>query len=153
MSGKTIRFLRKDGEAVKIKIYVAAPLFTNAEREWNYKIATLLRKHWFVYLPQEKANKIPRETFSRNVEQLSDSNIVVAVLDGADADSGTCWEVGYAYAKGIPVVGLRTDLRNSGDDGGYNLMLSKSCYVLTSEAKLVIDVDNCRKNLEYKNKL
>src|SRR4051794_21133183 len=41
---------------------------------------------------------------------------VLAVLDGADVDSGTAAEIGYAAALGIPVVGLRTDLRVTGDN-------------------------------------
>ena len=49
--------------------------------------------------------------------------MVLAVLDGADADSGTCWECGYSYAKGKPVIGLRTDFRNSGDTRGFNAMI------------------------------
>lgn len=32
-----------------------------------------------------------------------------AVLDGVDVDSGTAWEIGYAYARGKPIIGLRTD--------------------------------------------
>jgi nucleoside 2-deoxyribosyltransferase len=54
--------------------------------------------------------------------------MVVACMDGADPDSGTAWECGYAYAKGKPIVCYRTDFRISGDTAGapYNLMLSES---------------------------
>ena len=50
-----------------------------------------------------------------------------AIMDGADPDSGTCWEVGYAYGK-KPIVLVRTDLRrNEGSGGsGYNPMLTQS---------------------------
>jgi nucleoside 2-deoxyribosyltransferase len=49
-------------------------------------------------------------------------------MDGADPDSGTAWECGYAFGKGKPVVCYRTDFRISGDskDAPYNLMLSES---------------------------
>ena len=63
---------------------------------------------------------------------------MLAVLDGADPDSGTCFEVGWACARGTPVVGLRTDLR-PGEDGGLpNCMLTRSCaaIVRTPEAAL-----------------
>lgn len=51
------------------------------------------------------------------------------VLDQADPDSGTCWECGYAYKLGCPVLGLRTDIRTTGDAPGasVNLMLPQSC--------------------------
>ena len=46
-------------------------------------------------------------------------------MDGADPDSGTCWECGYAYGIGKPVVLFRSDRRASGDssDMPYNAML------------------------------
>jgi nucleoside 2-deoxyribosyltransferase len=36
---------------------------------------------------------------------------MVAILDGSQVDDGTAWEIGYAYARGLPVWGLRTDFR------------------------------------------
>ena len=35
---------------------------------------------------------------------------VLAILDGPDADSGTSVELGYAHARGIPVVDALTTL-------------------------------------------
>lgn len=53
---------------------------------------------------------------------VDDSDILIAILDGADSDSGTCFECGYARAKGKKIIGVRTDLR-AGEDGGLNAML------------------------------
>ncbi len=61
------------------------------------------------------------------------------MIDGADPDSGTSWEMGYAYAKGKPVVGLRTDFR-PGAEHGVNIMLSRSCRYLVEEETLQDDV-------------
>lgn len=119
-----------------IRIYIAGPLFTQAEWLWNERLAAGLRERGFdAFLPQASAVPMlngtipfdPAALFRGNVEALSRSAAVVAVLDGADADSGTCWECGYAFARGIPVVGVRTDIRQSGDDGALNLMLTQSC--------------------------
>ena len=46
-------------------------------------------------------------------------------MDGADPDSGTSWECGYAYATRKPIVLFRSDMRGSGDadDIPYNAML------------------------------
>ena len=51
-------------------------------------------------------------------------------MDGADPDSGTSWEAGYAYRK-KPIVLVRTDMRrNEGSGGsGYNPMLTESATV------------------------
>jgi nucleoside 2-deoxyribosyltransferase len=53
----------------------------------------------------------------RNTVLIDGADAVLAVLDGADVDSGTAAEIGYAYARGLPVVGIRLDLRTTGDPG------------------------------------
>jgi nucleoside 2-deoxyribosyltransferase len=114
-------------------IYLAGPLFTQAEIAFNQNLADRLRAEGYsIYLPQQECSGLlePREIFNRCIRGLDGASLVLVILDGADADSGSSFEVGYAYAKGIPIVGLRTDFRGSGDDMGLNLMLSKSCYHL-----------------------
>lgn len=114
-----------------MKIYLAGPLFTAAERKFNTRIAWSLRDWGFeIWLPQDKE---PRDLTAKNifltdVEGIEWADVVLACMDGPDPDSGTCWEVGYAYAKGKPVVCYRTDFRNAEDFAGsrYNLMLSQS---------------------------
>lgn len=53
------------------------------------------------------------------------SRAILAVLDGCDVDSGTALEIGYGFALGLLIVGLRTDIRGSGDNEGseVNLMI------------------------------
>ena len=113
-----------------MKIYLAGPLFTTAEREFNARLAEILRAAGHaVFLPQEWESRdgSARALFERDVAGIEDADVVVANMDGPDPDSGTCWECGYAYGK-KPIVLFRTDFR-AVDDGGlapYNLMLSES---------------------------
>ena len=113
-----------------MKIYLAGPLFTTAEREFNTRIAELLRRAGHdVFLPQEREDRQrPAGTmFEQDVAGIDDADVVVANMDGPDPDSGTCWECGYAYGK-KPIVLFRTDFR-TGDEPGkapYNLMLTES---------------------------
>ena len=60
---------------------------------------------------------------------LAEDHGVVAVMDGADPDSGTAWEVGYAYGTKKPIMLIRTDLRRTGSSGDYNAMLTQSATV------------------------
>ncbi|MCS7292125.1 MAG: nucleoside 2-deoxyribosyltransferase [Gloeomargarita sp. SKYBB_i_bin120] len=107
------------------KVYLAAPLFTLAEQTFNLDLARYLQDQGLtVFCPQVACEgKAGRDIYQTCLEGLSNADVVVAILDGADADSGTCWECGYAVAKGIPVIAVRTDFRRSGDTGGFNAML------------------------------
>jgi nucleoside 2-deoxyribosyltransferase len=77
-----------------------------------------------------------RAIFAQHLLALRDVDIVVAVIDGADADSGTCWEMGYAYALGKRIVALRTDFRAVGHHELVNLMLEESAVVATAKEDL-----------------
>ena len=123
-------------------VYLAAPLFSNAERDYNLKIYhVLINQGLNVYLPQ-KAEIVNDDLddlfldalFPKHKEALVNSKSVLAILDGADADSGTCWEVGFFYGffqSKRPIFSLRTDLRESGVCGGFNLMLKCSTTVIS----------------------
>ena len=64
----------------------------------------------------------------------------MALLDGVQVDDGTAWEIGYAYAKGKPVVGVRTDFRNAGDTthGRVNAMIEGSCVGIAKDFEEVL---------------
>jgi len=123
-----------------MKIYLAGPLFSTAERDFNARLAQLLReKRHEVFLPQEseQASMTAKQIFDEDVRGIDWADVVVANMDGPDPDSGTCWECGYAYGKKHIVV-FRTDFRVSceirsdlaaareGDKAPYNLMLTES---------------------------
>ena len=125
----------------KKRIYLAGPLFSHAELEYNRKLRDLLlNKGFSVFLPQEDAEDTTDERekqnqeciFKKCVEGVDSSDIVVAVLDGVDVDSGTAWEIGYAYAKEKPVIGLRTDFRSL-SDGIVNLMVEMAIVALARD--------------------
>jgi nucleoside 2-deoxyribosyltransferase len=118
-------------EETMTKIYLAGPLFTLGEQRFNADLARLLESEGYeVWLPQEHEprSSTARAIFDMDVEALDAADLVVACMDGADPDSGTAFECGYAYAKGKPIVCFRTDFRITGDTAGapYNLMLSES---------------------------
>ncbi|MCY3019946.1 MAG: nucleoside 2-deoxyribosyltransferase [Planctomycetota bacterium] len=124
------------GEAAGLRIYLAGPLFTIQERRTNRQLAHALEGELAgaqVLLPQDFKHEgrynPPRAfglIFRSCLEGVDSCHCVVALLDGPDCDSGTSFEVGYAFAKGIPVVGVRTDFRLN-QERGVNLMLSRAC--------------------------
>lgn len=127
-------------------IYLAGPLFTQAEITFNNWLAARLRSAGYtIYLPQEECSGVtdPQELFAICMKGLDGAALVIAILDGTDADSGSCFEMGYAYGRGLPIVGLRTDFRGSGEHLGLNLMLTHSCthLILTSTHPLASSTD------------
>lgn len=120
-----------------MNVYLAGPLFTQAERRWIRELSTLLAEVGHeVFLPQDDA-QVPllrdppdfHGAFEVCRDAIDRCQVLVAVLDGADADSGTAWECGYAHAQSKPVVVVRTDFRG-GEDQGLNLMLRRSAQAV-----------------------
>ncbi len=107
---------------VSDKIYLADPLFTEAERAYlkdiKTKIETFgwrLRKEltiiwpWELFQPGEieyLGCEAPKEIFRRCRDGVDQCGIVVAWLDGAQVDDGTAWEIGYAHAQGKQIIGI-----------------------------------------------
>src|SRR5262249_52362190 len=121
---------RSNRRSARMKIYLAGPLFTVAERAFNARLAALLREAGHdVIVPQEAEtqNMAARALFEACVAGIDWADVVVANMDGADPDSGTAWECGYAFGK-KPTLVFRTDFRAAADAGKapFNLMLSES---------------------------
>jgi nucleoside 2-deoxyribosyltransferase len=124
------------GPESRSQVYLAAPLFSDAERAFNRVVRDLLTANGFtVYLPQETGEGVVGrgrdwDIFESHIRALDEAGWVVAVCDGADTDSGTAWEIGYAVAKGIPVIALSTDRRRPEDGRRVNLMIKESAEVV-----------------------
>jgi len=114
-----------EAESKKITLYWAGPVFTQAERSWNRLCAEYLRKKGYdVILPQDEAKKFPGDPAGiakHCFQQTTVSKVFVAVLDGADTDSGTSLEAGIRIKSGLLSIGVRTDFRAS-EDGQLNAM-------------------------------
>jgi nucleoside 2-deoxyribosyltransferase len=99
-----------------MKVYIAGKLETESEREQLEAIDALCKKLGFdTFLPHrdvglaETVDDAPRIFKGDITDSLAKTDIVVAILDGLHVGAGTAWELGYAYVKGIPAIGLKTD--------------------------------------------
>jgi nucleoside 2-deoxyribosyltransferase len=123
-------------------VYIAGPLFSEAERAFLEKIVNTLAQasgldpHNDFFLPHrdgEELGKGPTRNhiFDLDMRHVDSAEIIVALLDGQDVDSGTCIELGYAYAKGKKILGLLTDFRsyctNDHEPHRPNLMVWGTC--------------------------
>ena len=122
-------------------IYVAGPLFNDAERGHDERIAAICEQMGLrTFLPHRDAGLQNHENgdavFRSDLRNLEAADYVVANLDGADVDAGTAWEIGYAFARGKPIIGIRTDRRVLEPWARVNLMIAQSTCVIDSLAEL-----------------
>lgn len=123
------------------KIYLASPFFNSEETNKLEIVKTILRdKGLDVFVPNEHQNpqlefgslEWRAATFKSDVDAIDNCDVMVAVnCQGNYDDAGTMWEIGYAFAKGIPVVVFN----NTGKT--INLMIADSLHsLLTSYDEL-----------------
>lgn len=92
------------GKPVRKKVYLAGPFFNMGQR-WLIEEArsALLACDVDVFSPLHEAGSGPaKEVYGPDIAGLEACDILVACLDGLDA--GTIYEIGYAKAKGKPVI-------------------------------------------------
>ena len=122
------------------RIYFAAPLFNDSERDYNLKIVHILESYGYeVFLPQRdgflapelegltEAEKIEK-IFTKDRDKVLKSDILFIQLDGRVPDEGACVELGIAYAKGIRCYGIKSDARSVELDMDLNPMIT-GCLV------------------------
>jgi len=124
-----------------INVYWAAPLFCQAKRRWNRQCAEYLKSkgYYHIILPQDDARAFTGDDGNVDFAALAkhcreqavrkDIHIMVAILDGSDADSGTSFEAGLRIESGGFVLGVRTDIRFS-EDGHVNAMFRELTDIL-----------------------
>jgi nucleoside 2-deoxyribosyltransferase len=99
-----------------MKVYIAGKLAEEGERDQLEEIDRLCKElEVDTFLPHrdvglaESIRDVDRIFKGDIVDGFKDADAVVALLDGLSVGAGTAWELGYAYAKGIKTIGLKTD--------------------------------------------
>jgi nucleoside 2-deoxyribosyltransferase len=126
-----------------MQVYIAGKLGTNEERQRLEEIDSLcvsLGLKTFVPhrdVGKAKGIKDVDLIFKGDITRgLDNCNLLIASLDGLHVGAGTAWEIGYAYSKGIPCLGIKTD--ETVEEGFEYLspMLIKSVDIVTSMVEL-----------------
>jgi nucleoside 2-deoxyribosyltransferase len=76
-----------------------------------------------------------------NTAAIEACDLVVAVLDGSDVDSGTAAEIGFAYARGKVVLGYRGDFRLAGDNEGSIVNVQVEYFIRASGGVILSSLD------------
>ena len=138
------------------RCYVASPLgFSEAGRDYyTRRYLPALAEHvepvdpWTLSLPGEFARAAAdgrRREFGievgvRNAEAIRSARLLVAQLDGQEVDAGTAAEVGYGAAAGLVCLGVRSDLRRSGEPG-MRVNLQLEAFIVLSGGFIAASLD------------
>ncbi|WP_433432276.1 nucleoside 2-deoxyribosyltransferase [Nonomuraea sp. CA-141351] len=101
--------------------YVAHRLFAAHDRALGAYLAHHLARRFgpdAVFLPfcdtDEENLKHPRKgqrLFELDSERLTQIDAMIAILHGPSLDDGACMEIGYASARGVPIIAVTTDFQ------------------------------------------
>lgn len=136
--------------ASKKIIYIAAPLFNEMELAYNRHLKSALSVFFDVFLPQEDGlllrnlikdgtpkSMAERMIFDADIQAMRESDIILAVLNGAHIDEGVSFELGFCHAAGKRCIGLKSDIRQALPSGN-NPMITQGCErIFKSEEELL----------------
>jgi nucleoside 2-deoxyribosyltransferase len=127
-------------------IYLAAPLFTEQQRDENDALCQITEslglklfspaiesaRIWQGRSPAQCSAAERLSVVELNKLGMRSSSGLLAWLGGWPAtrlpDTGVVWELGWAHAMGIPCVGYHLDLDSADGAPGVNLMLGETLY-------------------------
>jgi nucleoside 2-deoxyribosyltransferase len=131
-----------------MKVYIAGKLCTDEERKELEKISQICEELGFkTFLPHRdvglaKSVKDVNKVFRGDIiEGFKNCKVIIALLDGLHIGAGTSWELGYAYAKNIKAIGLKTD--ESIEDS-----LDYLSSILIGSMKIVTSIEELKKELK-----
>ena len=90
---------------------------------------------------REAWRKLNPRIGAKNRDLIDACDLVFAVLDGVDVDSGTAAEIGYAFARGKPILGYRGDFRLSADNDGTIVNLQVEYFIRASGGTIIDRMD------------
>ncbi len=131
-----------------IKVYIAGKLCSESERDFLEKLAKIAEELGFEsFLPHRDVGLVKgiedvKKAFEGDIiNGMSNISLVIADLNGLHIGAGTAWELGYAYAKGIPVIGIKSD------EPIEDALDSLSAIIIHS-TKIVSSIEELKKELE-----
>ena len=129
-----------------MKVYIAGKLWSLNDRKKLERIDKLCKElNLDTFLPHrdmgvfEKGDTKP--FFKRDRDEIDKCRFMIALLDWEGISSGTAWEIGYAHAKNIPVIGLVEDIRTINKS-------ERTCVMCMNSVRLVDSLEKLKQEIE-----
>ncbi|MEG0472484.1 MAG: nucleoside 2-deoxyribosyltransferase [Solibacillus sp.] len=148
-----------------MKAYLANGLFSIGDRYVNEVLAAKIREAVptiDLYVPQENAAINDKNSYANSLaiaeadlESLQASDVLIAVIDGIEIDSGVAAEIGAFSMLNRPIIALFSDVRQMGrtnekkiealiEDGLENQFIYRNLFVvglIKRNGKIVATMD------------
>jgi nucleoside 2-deoxyribosyltransferase len=121
-----------------MKVYIAGTLSSKKDREFleiidslckKYKLKTFL-PHRDVGLWEDVGNV--KTVAKKDIDAFKDCKLLIASLNGFYPGAGTAFEMGYAYAKKIPIIAIKTDRKVKDSIEEISAVIVGSIKIVTS---------------------
>ena len=133
------------------RLYLAGPLFSEAELAFNREIRDLLKESFDVYLPQEDGGlmvdmikngmsfvEAQHLVFLSDIGAIRRADYLLIILDGRSVDEGASFELGFAHALGKKCIGYQSDPRRLLPVGNNPMVECALETILTSRSELLM---------------
>lgn len=151
-------------------LYLAGPLFCEAELSFNLELKKLLTPYFEVYLPQEDGGLLTtmieegssvqfasRTVFNKDIEAMKKADCFLIILDGRTIDEGAAFELGFSYASKKTCVAYQSDSRRLLKHGNNPMIENAVAEIFRNKQELlewaiaisdlnVKDINNATKN-------
>ncbi len=128
------------------KAYLAGLLWEKHERNKLEKIDKLCKElNIETFLPHRdagiyKEGMNSKPIYKKDREMIDWCDFMIAILDWKGIGSGTAWEIGYANAKEIPVIGIVEDKKSINKE-------FRTCVMCYNSVILVENLDDLKKEI------
>lgn len=129
-----------------MKAYIAGPLWKEDDRKKLEKIDDLCKEfNLETFVPHRDAGIYEKGDskyfFEKDSKAIDECHLMIVLLDWKFVGSGTAWEIGYAYAKNIPIIALVEDLESLNT---YDRM----CVMTFNSVKLVDSIEKLKQEIK-----
>lgn len=123
------------------------------EREFVEKIDEICKKHKLnAFLPHRdcglwKNMKDTKKIAKGDLDGFKNCDFLIANLNGFNIGAGTAWEMGYAFAKRIPIIAIKTDRKKEESIEEISAIIYGSTKIVDSLKELEEEIKKLIKSL------
>ena len=136
-----------------MKVYIAGSLFSESDRKFLERIDEICKNHGLkTFLPHRdcglwRNKKDVKKIAKCDLDGFKDCSFLIANLNGFNVGAGTSWEMGYAYAKGIPIIAIKTDRKVEDSIEEISAIIAGTTKIVESLEELESEIKKLIKSL------